>query len=71
MRGREEYLTTKSWTRLVMAATGLDPMDAEKIVNELPARILKKPLCEPVHDWGFNRKGTYVQLSEKQISDGQ
>lgn len=50
MRGREEYLMTKRWTRLVMAATGLDPMDAEKIVKELPARTLKEPLCPPVHD---------------------
>ena len=40
----------KRWTRLLMTATGFDPMDAEKIVNELPAHILKEPLCEPVDD---------------------
>ena len=51
MRGREEHLMMKRWTRLLVAATGFDPMDAEKIVKELPARTLKEPLCPPAHDF--------------------
>ncbi len=70
MRGREEYLMTKSWTRLVMAATGFDPMDAEKIVNELPFRILKEPLCEPVCDSGGVRRPTQKGADVSRLEEG-